>query len=766
MGINAVSCHFKRRLMRIYVFLLVLISSCVAHGETESFEQKMSKARYGELRAFERAELYHDLLKSINRGFASQAETREFATNVLGLLRQRPTSDVAALRALNDLVKSILASREAILQEFSRDFLHWKDVLEGDLARFALTDGDIVRVKMAHLPERALAVVSGEQIPRIGLSDSDGLVAFFKLALRDAGADSKTQHIVAGGGAIDVMPLYCDRSGVACALDDDYAAQFSGDVFAKTPEVVVQKCTKKKHLPFRVMKRDSVPAYTGEQVRVAHPGCGEWATVIERVSPEALAKLENDNLAQALERIRVMSTPLDKIRWLYTLRLNFNTRISEKNSSALFKLISGLMGQRDLFDHETLLAVRQLLVAYEPITLFKEQARYFAEWQRGINKLLEPQAIKFGDVVKISSALARDGALCVAPYVSGGATGFTKEIRLGLGPVHGSGHGHSLISLVSPVGKQGPIALGDEVELVLPHVDGSRELRCVLLPGDGVGLGRVLALNSLEVDPAADMVFIVDAVSPSSLSGDNKGAHLVGGEPFTFRSKKTQKYLGARRQLSDALWSMVEPFDTASSGDDGNIVQFCIDLMPVTAVANVVTKSFYDNLALIKREQSTYAKIVKIMMLLDTFSPKIETEDRDDFWDIVAGLLSAKKHFNEHELSKLIELVRKIMVVAKTYALPVWFKRARQAAIDLEFYKKVRRALSVPGMDRFKVLLELSPEVQNISVSEAQDFVSVLKTLRKYKKDQSRAAKLLLSQIEEEAVFDSRMTGSGNLLVP
>lgn len=751
--------------MQIYLFFLLGISLCNAASSPESFEQKMSRARYSDVLLFERVGMYQDLLKSISHGFACEAETHEFVASVLGMLRQRPVTDVVVLRALKDLVKSITSSRVIVLQGYAKEFSQWKDILDADLSRFALADGDVVKIRVAHAPGCCLSVLSGEEEPRADLVDSEGLAGFFKIVLRKGAGDSKTQRIVAGGEKMDVVPMYWERSGVACALGNDYVTQFTGDVLARTPTVVIQKNTKKGALPLNVMKREKAPAYTGESLHVAHPGCGEWATILERVPPDSLSRLENDNLHQALERIGSMPGALDKIKWLNTLRFNFNERIVEKNSAALFRQLSTLMGQRGQFDYQTLLAARQLIISYESLNLLKSQDRYLAEWLRSINKLLEPHAVKFGDVIKISSMHAQDGVLCVAPYVKGGSSGFSKEIRLGIGPVHGSGHGHSLITLISPVGKQGPIALGDEVELVLPHVDGSRELRCVLIPSDGQSVGRVLALNIEDIGANADTVFVVDGVLKPGFLGENRGAPLVSGDSFYFRSKKTQKILGARKQQAAFLWAMVEPFDEASSLLTDAVVQFSIDLMPVEAVTNVVTKSFYDKLGVIKREPSLYLKIAHLMLLLDSFSPNIFVEDRSDFWDVVTLILADKKRMNEHELNKVVELMNKVALVAKTHNVQQWLVRAKQALVDLEFYKKVRRATATPGMDRFKALLELAPEVKNISLSESQDFIGTLKTLRKYKKDQSRAAKLLLSEVAEEASFDSASTGTGNLLV-
>ena len=214
------------------------------------------------------------------------------------------------------------------------------------------------------------------------------------------------------------------------------------------------------------------------------------------------------------------------------------------------------------------------------------------------------------------------------------------------------------------------------------------------------------------------------------------------------------------------MWTKIEPYDESSLTKTDRAFQFCINPMPSEAVSNVVTQSFCDKLASIRQEASSYPKIVRLMILLDSFSPMVSLENQDVFWDVVVSILVTKKYMHEHELSKLTDLLNKIILVAKVNHVDEWSRRAQQALIDVEFYKKVRRAVAIPGLDRFKALMDLAPEVKNVSLAESQNFVATLKTLSNYKKDQARAAKLLLAQVIDESSADLTVTGSGNLLVP
>lgn len=191
-----------------------------------------------------------------------------------------------------------------------------------------------------------------------------------------------------------------------------------------------------------------------------------------------------------------------------------------------------------------------------------------------------------------------------------------------------------------------------------------------------------------------------------------------------------------------------------------------MDLESEDVVQKVVEESFYEHLARVRKNQTLAGKISDLLGVLDLLSPKISSHERNDLWDLLSGLVADKKYMNDHELVRLEELLQKVKVVAQSNTIPDWSLKAGLALRDVAFHKRMKNALSQPGMDRFKLLLELAPEVKGVSLQQSQVFLDELSALRKYKKDQSRAAKLLLRHASDEFGQDFKTTGSGNLLVP
>ena len=745
------------RILSAFIFFILVINQPLF---SEMIDQKIAHACFADLSILERVEAYYDILRSINRGQVGEEHIQKFATNVLGFVRQYSASNVQVARALSDLIRGILISKNPVLQVYAKEMGLWRDTLESHLRQFALAHGNIVRVRFASVPEKNLAILNGDGEPSAEIAETQGLSAFFKLALRGASADLKTQQIVEGGSNFDLMPLYVERSGVACSLDDGYSVQLRGDVFANIPTATIQNS--QDVLPFNLLKREKIPAYTGESLFVAHPGCGQWSTIMDRVDESSLVKMENDNILQALNRIRSMTLPLEKMRWLYVLRNNFNSRITAKNYSVLFKQLSAIFGLRARFDKETLFEARRLLFAYKSKDFLKDYDRHFTEWMRDINVSLESYALKFSDVVSLKSAQNKERALCIAPYVKGGATGYSREVRLGLGDVSGIDKKNILLSMISPVGKQGVVRFGDEVEITFPHVDGG-ELRCVLISGEQPSEARVVGLPLEEIDSDADTIFVLDRQGGEIVSTDF--SPIISGDSFLLRSKKTTQVLVVQHSAS-GTWSMMVPMSDIQAKREHTVMSFCFELQSGDDVQKVVEQSFYDHLALVRKETSYLGKMGKLMFVLDALSPKLSLQDRTDFWDILSGILADKKHMNEQELSRLSELLQKIVVVAQANNISTWVVRAHVGLRDVDFHKKMKKALENPGMSRFEGLLNLSPEVKNVSLEQAQVFFDELAILRRNKKDQSRAAKLLLLHVSDEFGTDLRMTGSGNLLVP
>ncbi len=758
MEIEAYSLVARRHSIALFVILtsLLLVENGLVCGALVS--ETIARAYHGDLSGVDRAAAYYDVLRLISRGEVSDDQVQEFIKNVRGFVAHRSTKNITVLRELSNLINGILVLRPAQLVPFLKDVQSWKDGLDADLRHFALAHGGVVKVSFPAVPNKTLAVRAGEDGPSADLLDDAGLAAFFKLAVRGATADTTTQHIVSGGTSFDLVPLYVDRSGVSCGLDDAYAIQIAGDVIAKKPETNL--CGLQAGEPLQVMKREKAPAFTGEEVFVAHPGGGQWATVIEAVSDDVVAKLENDNLSQALNRIKMMPSSMEKLRWLFVLRSNVNGRVHDKNHVMLFKQLSAVFGLRNKFTKQELLEGRKLLLAYKRQQTLKEYDKYFSEWLKDITAALESYAVRFGDVVTIKSTSKNSRVLCVAPYVApAGTSGYTQEMRLGIGESSGINKKHALVSLVSPVGKVGAVRIGDEVELSVCYAQGA-DMRCVVVQSGEKAGARVLAIRVEDAD--ADSVFTVEHPLGSI---KNEYSALVAGDAFLLRSKKTLQVLATSNELL-GLWQPLEGKSDLQITKEHALSEFCIEPEGEDAVQQVVVQSFQEQLLKVRKCQVFMEKMAELLQLLDSLNPRISVQERNDFWDVLSVLVADKKHMNEHELARLSEILQKVVVVAKANNISSWVLKAQAALRDLDFQKKMKQALEQPGMDRFKALFELAPQVKDVSLQQSQVFLDELAALRKYKKDQSRAAKLLLIHASDEFGPDLKTTGSGNLLVP
>lgn len=758
MEIEAFSLQSKMPLVGLLFVILSLFCSQNASLLAVTSAEAAARAYHGDLSGTERVEAYYEVLRLINRGQLTIDQVQEFMTNLKGFLKHRSTKNAAVLRALNNLVSGILMSRASELAPFAKDMNAWKDALDADLRHFALTNGSVVKVTFSKVPAKNLAVrASGDQAS-LDLLDDAGLSSFFKLAVRGARADSVTQQIVSGGTDFDLIPLYVDQSGVGCGFEDSCCVQIGGDVLTVVPVVTLKALEASE--PLRLMKRESIPAYTGEENFVAHQGCGQWATVIESVSEDVLAKLENDNFSQALNRIKMMSKPSEKLRWLYALRNNINERVNEKNTTMLFKQLSAVFGLRNKFNKQELIEARRLLLAYKQKNVLKEYDKHFTEWLRDLVLALESYAVRFRDAVTIKSANVGAKLLCVAPYVAPAAGGFAQEMRIGIGDGASVSKKHALISLVSAVGKLGAVKYGDEVELSVCYAHGS-ELRCVVEQrGESFG-GRVIAVPVEDTDVDSDSIFIVEHTLGSLLKDNSP---LVAGDSFMLRSKKTSQILATSSELL-GLWQAIWAKSDLQIKKEQALSAFSVEVETEDVVQQVVEQSFYEQLAKVRKNPTPGGKITDLLSLMDTLNPRISSQERTDLWDVLSSVVSDKKYMQEHELQRLEELLQKVVVIAKSNNIPLLGSKAQLALNDLGFHKKMTSALAEPGMDRFKALLELAPSVKGVSLQQSQAFLDELALLRKYKKDQSRAAKLLLQHASDEFGQDFKTTGSGNLLV-
>ena len=759
MEIEAFSLVLKRPPVGFVLVLLCMVFAQETPVQANPASDIVARAYHGDLAGVERIEAYYDVLRQINRGQLSAEQVQEFITNLKGVLQHRPTKKAAVLQALNNLVGGILLSRVAELAPFLKDMSTWKEVLEGDLRHFALANGSVVKVAFSKVPRKSIAVRAQVDGPAVDLLDDVGLSAFFKLAIRGAQADATTQQIVAGGSVFDLVPLYVDRSGVGCGLGDVYGVQIAGDVIATQP--TLRLCGLEAGEPLHLMKREKIPAYTGEEIFVSHPGCGQWATVIESVSDDVLAQLENDNIQQALNRIKMMSNSLEKLRWMYALRNNFNARIHEKNNVMLFKQLSAVFGERNKFSKQALLEGRQLLLAYKQKQVLQSYDKYFTEWLSDITRSLEAFSVRFRDTITIKNVAQASRIVCAAPYVSSSAGGYTQEIRLGLGDAAGVNKKHALISLVSPVGKVGPVKFGDEVELAVCYAQES-ELRCAVEQSGETAGARVVGIRMEVCDAETDCVFTVEHPLGSL---EHDASPLVANDAFMLRSRKTSQILAVPRELL-GLWQPIEAKSDLQIKKEQALCTFAIDVEAEDVVQQVVEQSFYEQLAKVRKNPTFTGKIAELLGLLDLLSPKVSSHERNDLCDLLSGLLADKKYMNDQELVRLEELLQKVKVVAQSNNISGWSSKAGLGLKDVAFHKKMKNALMQPGMDRFKSLLELAPLVKGVSLQQSQVFLDELSQLRKYKKDQSRAAKLLLLHASDEFGQDFKATGTGNLLVP
>jgi|GEM_PF-2366326 len=758
MEIEAFSLQGKKPLVGLLFVMLCLFCCQNTSLQALTSGEAVARAYHGDLSGTDRVEAYYDVLRLINRGQLTFDQVQEFMTNLKGFLKHRSTKNAAVLRALSNLVRGVLMSRASELAPFAKDMNAWKDLLEADLRHFALTNGSVVKVTFSKVPTKNLAVRASGERASLDLLDDAGLSSFFKLAVRGGPADAVTQQVVSGGTDFDLIPMYVDQSGVGCGFEDSCCVQIGGDVLTVVPVVTLKALEASD--PLRLMKRESVPAYTGEENFVSHQGCGQWATVIESVSEDVLAKLENDNFSQALNRIKMVSKSLEKLRWLYALRNNINERVSEKNTTMLFKQLSTVFGLRNKFNKQELVEARRLLLAYKQKNVLKEYEKHFAEWLRDLVVALESYAVRFRDAVTIKSAAIATKLLCVAPYVTPAAGGYTQEMRIGIGDAASVNKKHALVSLVSSVGKLGAVKYGDEVELSVCYAQGS-ELRCVVVQkGESVG-GRVIAVPVEDTDADSDSTFIVEHSLGSLLSD---ASPLVAGDSFMLRSKKTSQILAASSELL-GLWQALSAKSDLQIKKEQAFSAFSVEIEAEDVVQQVVEQSFYEQLAKIRKNTTAIGKITDLLSLLDVLNPRISSQERTDLWDVLSSVISDKKYMQEHELQRLEELLQKVVVVAKSNDIPLLVSKAQLALNDLSFHKKMTVALSEPGMDRFKALLELAPSVKDVSLQQSQAFLDELALLRKYKKDQSRAAKLLLQHASDEFGQDFKTTGSGNLLI-
>ncbi len=740
--------------MRVKSLFFISLFCTFLWSAGDVFDSKLSRAKYGELTGVERVDAYVDALRAIHRGFASDAQVEDFSQAVLGMLKQRSLSNVQVLRSMFELVKMVIASKVSSLAEYKGVFGYWKEILEADLQKFALNHGEIIRVRFSQDKDNCFSVRMRNNVPVVENDRADGLSAFFRVILHGLDGSGAATKTIVGGDAIEFIPLYCERSGICCAFADEKALYCVASPTAQQ-KVVVSVCSpgeERLYAPLSVMKKDKNPLYVGEHVVLGLPGSEGFDSCVDRVSVDDIARLENQNLENALNRIKLIPSAGEKIDWMLALAPNLNDRISDKNYKQLFKLLSVVFGTRMTFEKDVLVMARKLLYLLRNKAALSEQKKYFSEWLTDINARLSAYALKYTDSLKISSASSQ-AVVSVLPHLVAGADGITKEFKVGVGARQPFAPGYDLCSLVSAAGKAGDICYGDEVEIAFPHIDEIGEIRCfVHSVGDS---GKLVAASLGEIAADADMTFIVTA----PLQGkDEILGPVVAEDECVLRSVKTGRVLGFLRGSGIESWVEIEPCERL--GNLKNSIQFSFSKVVYGGVEKVVTQSFFRNLSQIKMEQSRLVQMEKMVRLLDGMSSKVSVDERNDFWDIVSLLVADKKHMVDAEIKYLGELLFKISAVAKANGFATWVARSEQAQMDLEFYKKMKWALSRPGMDRFKEMLQLAPEVKRVSRNEAAEFLEELRLLRKYKKDQSKAAKLLLMHVSDEVGQDSVATRS------
>ncbi|MBM3894093.1 hypothetical protein FJ366_00620 [Candidatus Dependentiae bacterium] len=731
--------------MRVKSLLIIFLIGSFVGASGDVFETKLAKARYQDLSGSERIEAYGDVLRAIHRGFASDAQVGDFVQAVLGLLKQRTLGNVSILKGLLDLVKNILASKVSAFTEHKGVFAYWKDVLEADLQKFALNNGEIIKMRFFKERDNCFSVRMKNNIPVVENDRADGLSAYFKVALSGVSHPGEQPQIILGGDAIELVPLYCERSGICCAFDDEKALYCFSSQGAED-SILLAVCSpaqERMYSPLSVVKKEKNPLYVGEQVSLRSSGCNAWDGCVERVDTEKVKKLENENLEAALNRIKLMPGASEKIDWMIVLAPNLNTRIVEKNYKLFFKVLSTIFSARMTLDKDALVAARKLLFQLSVKTGFGEHKKYFSEWLYDLNQRLLAYSLKYSDCLKISSKQQQGSCFSIIPHLVSRADAIAKEFKVGLGARQSFAPGYDLCSLVSSVGKTGPIFYGDEVELSFPHLDEIGEVRCVVKV-DGTQ-GRLQASSLEDLGEGDDTLFVV---SSPFFGIDEVSGPLVVGDECMLKSKKTGLVIGFLRGDGADGWSNLVSCERSSHSKKS--VVFTVSKVEAGGVETVVTQSFFSKLSQIKLEQSYVVKMEKLLRILDGMSLKISIDDRNDFWDIMMLLVADKKHMSEGEIKQLVDLLLKIVSVAKLNGFSSWIIRAEQAFIDVEFYKKVKRALSSPGMDRFKEMLQLVGDLKKVSKSESEYFLEELRLLRKYKKDQSKAAKLLLMHVSEE----------------
>lgn len=679
-----------------YFFLFLMIGMPFCYAENSPMAQRdeqckelLYKATFAELEYKKRLSLYEETLPLITFGVSEEVKDN-FMTALAGLMKVHEAGATEKNRLLELLLHR--AQRIATLDTRREQITSWLTTLAKENEADALKTTDLVALYIPSL-SGYLRVVQDGPMPRWQAGPMPEGAVFphpsIVCSLEKTTGDS---NILTTNTTYRLVPKYVQRGTLAAPVEG-------------------------LSLSIQLKKSDLEPrnVHDADRVQLSITEIGGnralqdvWGK-IERISPDNLTNMENKHFADQLASLKIEGTPEESLGKIKNLVVLFNDRVASQHKEVVMQELRSLIAKRHRFKPETVRALRELCASAATAMSSGAERQECKRFVALLNKDVESQVLKFGDVVMVKTSDQKTLWSALQPL---------REQEGSADLMMTSQHdpratkGANLMQVVSSAGRSGMIRYGDDIEL--RPLYGTNGARLVALE-DHLRLSvckkehRGATINYMACRPTHDATQQANAVltltPPKSLETFTKmGAAYAPGDPAYLVHKPSQKMLCYGNEGTPATGCQLK-----SEGD-----AFLLS-KPSPAQMQEVSGTFVAQELAGALNLKTYSeKLSRLHNLTATIKAGLPDTAQKKVWSVIQQLHDQREGMSVDEVQQHANFSRAVLP-----SLTCMSDTQRGLfTTEMNFYERLRVADGKNGAERLAAYQALVPYITAQTVPE------------------------------------------------
>jgi hypothetical protein len=647
------------------------------------------KATFAELEYKKRLSLYEEALPLITFGVSEEVKDN-FMTALAGLMKVHDPASIEKCLPLELLLHR--AQRVAALDNRRGQINEWLAVLAKENEAGALKTTDFVALYIPSASGYLRAVQEGA-VPRWQAGAMpEGAVFPHPSIVCSLEKTPGNSEVLKTNTTYRLIPKYVQQGRLALPVEG-------------------------LSLSIQLKKSDLEPSslYDADRVQLSITEAGGnralqdvWGK-IERISPDNLTNMENKHFSDQLATLKAEGTPEESLNKIKQLVLLFNDRVASQHKEVVMKELRSLIAKRHRFKQETVRALRELCASAATVMSAGAERQECKRFVALLNKDIESQVLKFGDVVMVKTVDQKTLWSAVQPLREQEGS---ADLMVTSQHDPRASKGANLMQVISPAGRTGTIRYGDDIEL--RPLYGTNSARLVALE-DHMRLSvckkehRGATINYVGCRPTHDAAqhssAVLTVTPPKLLEMFTKmGAAYAPGDPAYLLHKPSQKVLCCAQETTPAFGCQLRP-----EGDTFMLSK------PSPTQLQEVSGAFVMQELTGALNLATYAdKLARLNSLVAAIQSGLPENSQKKVWSIIHQLHDQREGMSVEEVQQHADFSRAVLpsLTCMTHQQRGLF------ATEVNFYERLRVADSKNGAERLAAYQSLVPYVTAQAVPE------------------------------------------------